>query len=260
MRPHERQDEIVRLVHELGEISVDELSARLDISRETVRRDLTALDAIGKVHKFHGGARLPHVQQAEPTIEGPFAARLSENYAAKAQIAATAARLLAPGDSLFLDTGTTTLAFAEALVPLPQLTIITNSTKIATISASGGNHRVFLIGGAFSADASETVGAIAVEQIHRFRARHAFLTVGALDASGLLDYDEHETQIAKAMIERVESVTVLADMSKFSRRGIFEVAPWSRVARVVSDGLPPEAVRQAMEVAGVQHILAEAGA
>jgi len=256
MRPHERHEEIVKLVNALGEVSVDELADKLGMSKETVRRDLVNLDATGRIHKFHGGARTAPNGISEPLGEGPFAARMSESRDQKRIIAQAAAGLLVPGDSLFLDTGTTTLLFAEAIANLSRLTVITNSSRIASIVAAGHDHKVFLIGGAYSHDASETVGTLAVEQILRFRARYAFLTVGAIDPSGLLDFDERETEIARAIIERVETVNVLADSSKFAKRGIFEVAPWSQVDRLISDSKPSKAVADAMAGAGTETLIA----
>jgi DeoR family glycerol-3-phosphate regulon repressor len=256
VRPHERHEEIVKLVNALGEVSVNALADKLGMSKETVRRDLADLGASGRIQKFHGGARCPPNGSVELLGEGPFAARLSENRAGKRAIARAAAGLLVPGDSLFLDTGTTTLLFAEVIVNLPRLTVITNSSHIASIVAGGADHKVFLIGGAYSLDASETVGTLAVEQIQRLRARYAFLTVGALSQWGMLDFDERETQVAKAMIERVETVNVLADSSKFLKRGIFEVAPWSSVDRLISDRAPPPPIADAMQGAGTELLVA----
>lgn len=256
VRPHERHEEIIRLVTRRGEVSVDQLAEELSVSRETIRRDLVGLDEIGRLQKFHGGAKLRSVAATEIGGEGPFAARMAENLSAKRQIAKAAASLLSPGDSLFIDTGTTTVLFAEAIAGLSGLTVITNSTRIASIVSTGGDNKVFLIGGAFSVDASETIGSLAVEQIARFRARHAFLTIGALDSTGLLDFDEAETQIARAMIERVEAVTVLADSSKFNKRGIFEVTGWDRVGRLVTNAEPPANIAEAMQAAGTVEIIA----
>lgn len=255
MRPYERHEEIIRLVTQRGEVSVDHLAEELSVSRETIRRDLVSLDELGRIQKFHGGAKLRSVLATEIGEEGPFATRMAENLSAKRQIAKAAASLLSPGDSLFIDTGTTTVLFAEAIARLQGLTVITNSIRIASLVSGGGDNKVFLIGGAFSMDASETVGSLAVEQISRFRARHAFLTVGAIDATGLLDFDEAETQIARAMIDRVETVTVLADASKFNKRGIFEVAGWDHVSRLISDSEPPTNIAQAMEADGTKYIV-----
>ncbi len=252
MRPSERQDEIVRLVHRSGEISVDDLAERLNVSRETVRRDLSNLDAVGRLRKFHGGARVRTQTTSEPQAEGPFALRLADNPAPKRKIAYTAASLLSPGDAVFIDTGTTTLVLAEALVDLPSLVVITNSCRIAATVAANPDHRIFLIGGAYGADAGQSLGHLAVEQIRKFRARHAFLTVGAVDENGVMDFDAQETEIAQTMIERSDMVTVLADSSKFGKRGIFEVAPWSSIDRLVTDQPVPRHLENALHGENVE--------
>lgn len=255
MKPFERQDEIVKELHRHGQISVEYLACSLGVSRETIRRDLHQLDSKGRLKKFHGGARIKSSAGQEPSVEGPFALRMAENLAAKRRIAAAAARLLAPGDTLFMDAGTTTLALAEALVALPPLVVITNASRIAEAVAANANHKVFLIGGAFAADAGEALGHLAIEQIRKFRAQHAFLTIGAVDADSLMDFDAQETEIARAMIERVERVTVLADHSKLGKRGMFEVAPWSAVERLVTDQPPPTEIAEAARSHNVQIVL-----
>jgi DeoR family transcriptional regulator, glycerol-3-phosphate regulon repressor len=257
VKPEKRHEEISRLVRRAGELSVDDLAVRLGVSRETIRRDLTHLDARGAVKKFHGGARKPSEQASAPLSEGPFTHRLAENAAAKRKIALRACELLVPGDSLFIDTGTTTLLLAEVLVERPPLVVITNSCRIAATLAANPTHKVMLIGGAYSADAGQSVGQFAVEQIRRFRAQHAFLTVGAVDARAVMDFDAQEAEIAQAMIERVDRVTVLADHSKFDRRGVFEVAPLNAVAALVTDGSPPVATERALVAAGVEILKAD---
>jgi DeoR family glycerol-3-phosphate regulon repressor len=254
VKPSERHNEIVRLVHKAAQITVDELAARLAVSRETIRRDLANLDAVGRLRKYHGGARARTSAGAEPSAEGPFTLRMGENIAAKRLVAHRAAALLTPGDSVFIDTGTTTLLLAEALVDAPSLVVITNSWRIAATMAANGNHEVFLIGGEFGSDAGETLGQFAVEQIKKFKAKHAFLTIGAIDAATAMDFDAHESEIAHAMIDRVESVTVLADSSKFEKRGIFEIARWEDINRLVSDQRPPLALENAIKAAGTEII------
>lgn len=245
MRPPERYDAIVKLIHRTGEISVDELAASMAVSRETIRRDLAHLDAEGRIKKFHGGARLLGTVR-EPSAEGPFALRLAESAESKKRIGRKAAEILKPGDSLFIDTGTTTLMLADALVELSSLVVITNSWRIATVVSGNPTHKVFLIGGAYASDAGESLGQFAIDQIRRFRAIHAFLTVGSVEDSGVLDFDALEAEVARAMIERVDHVTVLADHAKFTRRGIFEVAPWSGIDRLVVDAKPPDLIMDAI--------------
>lgn len=252
MRPDERRDRILDAVRRDHRVSVDALADTLAISRETIRRDLNDLADRGLVRKIHGGATLP-----DPQGEGAFAARMTENAAEKRAIARRAAELFAPGDTLFVDTGTTTLAFAEEIARRQSLTVITNSLAIAQILGRSGNgHSVYLIGGAFSDDAGETLGPLAVEQIASFHAEHAVLTVGAVGASGLLDYNVEEAQVARAMLRQARRVTVLADAGKFDRQALFPIAPLRQVHRLVTNAAPDGNLAAALDDASVQVILA----
>lgn len=238
-------------------MAVEEFAVRLGVSRETIRRDLAHLDAMGKLKKFHGGARVVARATVSIDIEGPFAQRMAQNAEAKRRIARAACRLLAPEDSLFIDTGSTTVIMAEALAELQSLVIITNSPRIAATVATNGSHKVFLIGGAYEADAGESVGPLALEQIAKFRARHVILTIGAIDAISIMDFDLQEAEVAKAMIERADRITVLADHSKLDRRGVFEVAPLSAIDTVVTDVEPPTAIAEALIASGVELLVTD---
>lgn len=239
-----RQTKLIEIVRRKEKVSVDELANLLGASRETIRRDLTQLSEIGKILKVHGGARMPRVMG-----EGPFKQRLSENVDAKMKIAKAAASLVEPGETLFIDTGSTTLLFVEAIAAIPHLTIVTNSTEIArTIATANTSSRAFLLGGEFSADNSQTVGTMATTHIRSFRAHHAFLTIGALDArSGAMDFNIEEAQIARAMIEQSETITVLADSSKLGGLASFEVCPLAAIDRLVTDLAPPPDILEAFE-------------
>lgn len=254
MRPETRRDRIVEIVRERARVSVDALAEELDTSRETIRRDLTDLAGRGYIRKFHGGAALPDLQG-----EGPFQARMADNPTSKRQIAKQAASLFRPGDTLFIDTGTTTVAFAEELVKTPGLTVITNSASIAQIMSRNDNgSRVFLLGGEYRADANEALGPLTVEQIGRFRAHDVVLTAGAVDAAaGVMDFSVEETEVARAMIAQAQTVTVLADSSKHGQVALFQVCSLDRVDRLVVDRLADKALAEALRAAGVEIRLAE---
>ncbi len=181
MTPEARRDGIVEIVNRDGKASVEALADSLDASRETIRRDLTELDRQGLLRKVHGGATA-----AEPSgfekAEGALAARMTQNLTRKRAIARKAAGLLKPGDSLFIDTGSTTLIFAEELPQIAGLTVITNSAAIAALAIKAEDSRVFLIGGEYRRGGQESVGDMAVRQIGEFRAAYAFLTVAAYGA------------------------------------------------------------------------------
>ena len=249
MKLHERQARLVEIVWEEERATVEMLARRLGASRETIRRDLSQLARQGKVKKVHGGAVRP-VVLGEPE----FQQRLSENAPAKAAIARAAAALFRPGEALFVDTGSTTLFFAEEIARLGGLTIITNSTEIARVIDKAGNgHRVFLLGGEYRHGNSQTVGTMVAEQIRAFRAHHAVLTVGAIDRrGGAMDYNLEEAQVARAMIAQSERLTILADHSKFGALATFEVCPLARISDLVSDGPVPAEIREALEAGGTR--------
>ena len=247
-----RQIKIVEFIRKHERATVDELAVLLDVSRETIRRDLTSLANVGKIQKVHGGAVLPRVFG-----EGSFQQRMLDNAEAKARIAETAAKLFSTGETVFIDTGSTTLHFAEKLSEVSGLTIVTNSTDIAnTISAAAMGSRTFLLGGEFSPDNRQTVGTMVATQVRSFRAHHAVLTIGGLDGrTGAMDYNIEEALVARAMIEQSESLTVLTDSSKFNAVASFEVCSLARINHLVCDVMPPGALGKALTDAGVKIIL-----
>jgi DeoR/GlpR family transcriptional regulator of sugar metabolism len=255
-RPNTRRERIVQMVRERERVSVDTLAEALGASRETIRRDLTDLAERGRLRKIHGGAIFVEPRLYEPSIEGPFQARLSLNADGKRAIARCAIRLFGPGDTMFVDTGTTTLLFAEEVAQASGLTTITNSAAIAALASRGASNMTFLIGGEYLADSTENLGPLAVEQIGRFHAIHAVLAVGSVETVGILDFDAKEADVARAMIAQARSVTVLADASKFARGGLIKVAPLSAVARLITDAEPPSEIASALKDAGVSVILA----
>lgn len=250
LKPDARRDRILALVHERGRVTVDELAALLDSSRETLRRDLGLLADAGRIRKFHGGAALPDLGQ-----EGPFAQRLLTAVQEKRAIASAAAQLFGAGDTIFVDTGTTTLIFAQALARRPGVTVITNGLEIGrTIAEAGG--KVFIVGGEYRPELGEMVGPLAVEQIERFHAGHAVLTAGAIGIGGPMDFELEEAQIARAMIAQARSITILADSAKLDKAALFQLCPLSRISRLVVDAPTSEEFAAALVAAGVELVVA----
>lgn len=257
MRPAARQELIVGYLARQGRMTVDGLAATLSASRETIRRDLAALARAGRVRKYHGGAAPVGPVVKAPVTEGSFQARMGEAIDEKRAVGRAAAALFRPGDSIFIDTGTTTVLFAEELGKLAGLTVITNSAMVARNVARSGQNRVFLVGGEYRDSSAQNVGRMAVEQIAGLRAAHAVLTVGSIDIDGILDFDPEETEIARAMINQARSVTVIADGSKLGRPAVFKVCDYSRIQRLVIDVPPAGEIRQALMAAGVEVVVAD---
>ena len=251
MTPGERQSKIANIIRQRHRITVNELAEFLKISRETIRRDLSELVRDGKAQKFHGGAELP------TTIgEGSFRERMGENVPGKVQVAAMAAKLVSPGETILIDTGSTSVFFAEKLAELSDLTIVTNSSEIARImSLSHLQSGVFLLGGQFNSDNLQTVGNFAISQVQCFRAHHAILTIGALDTiTGVMDFSIEEAQLAQAMIAQADSLTIIADSSKFHRIASFKVCSLDQITNLVCDKSPPEKIKNALLEAKVNII------
>lgn len=233
MKPSERRSLIIDHVSRHGEARVEDLAGRFDVSVETIRRDLAQLAETGDVLKLHGVAR-----RAPLVSEPAFRDRMAVRSAEKSQTAAHLAELIRPGETVFVDTGSTTLACARALTRVKRLTCITNSIAIADV-LGGAGVQVYLLGGTYVSANAQSVGPMVLEQVARFRADRAILTVAGLEArAGATDADFDEAQVARAMIAQAEMTVLVADSDKFGRRAAFAVCPLSEVDVVVSETGP----------------------
>ncbi|MDJ0391552.1 DeoR/GlpR family DNA-binding transcription regulator [Roseomonas sp. E05] len=252
MRPSVRRDQIVELLLRHQRLTVEELAQRLGASQETIRRDLNELGAQNRLRKFHGGAALP-----DSLGEGAFRLRMVENLEAKRAIARRAAALFAPGEALFIDTGSTTIALAGELAQHSGLTVITNAASIAHLVSRSGANPTFLLGGEHRHESGQNLGPMALRQIEGFAPAHAVLTVGGLTADGAMDFDLQEAEIARAMIARARQVTLLADASKLGRPALFRLCGLEAVSRLVTDLPPPAVLATALAAAGVEVLLVD---
>jgi len=248
-----RHSVILERIAREGSATVIALSDTLGASRETVRRDLTTLAERGLLRKVHGGA-----VKLQAALEDPFGARLETNLDAKRRIGIRAAELFGAGDSLLIDSGSTTIVFAEALANKSGVTVVTNSQYVAHAASKGpGENRVFLLGGQYHHEGAETLGPMTNDQIQMLSTDHAVLTVGAVDAAGrFMDFISDAAYTARAMMARARQVTVLVDSSKLEQTALFQVCMAHEVSRVVTDALPPPALMTNLRTAGVEVIVA----
>nr|WP_316656214.1 DeoR/GlpR family DNA-binding transcription regulator [uncultured Gellertiella sp.] len=235
-----------------GRVTVNALAGALAISKETIRRDLSELEGLRQLRKVHGGATLPEPGLYPFGAESPFQARMGEQSEAKRAIARAAMSLLRPGDTLFVDTGSTTVLVAEELSRMKDLTVITNSGLVAGLAARGEGARVIHLGGDFRADGAETLGTTTVEQIERYQVSHAIITVAGLTELGGQDVDPAEADVARAMSKRARQVIIVADSSKFYRGAPYTAVDMGRIDVLVCETLPEGALRTALEASGVE--------
>lgn len=243
MRPRDRRLKIMDIVRQQGRVSVNMLVAEFDSSPETIRRDLKKLSRSGKIQKIHGGAILPGIQG-----EGPFQQRMGEHVAAKRQIAKKASQLISPGDTVMIDTGSTTLIFAEEISQLENLTVVTNSVEVAkVIATSKSGPAVYLLGGVYHSDSRETLGPMVVSQLENFHAQHVVLTIGAISATaGVMAFDMGEVAIGSAMLARASNAIMLADSSKFNRVAPFVIGALNKFNQLVCELAPDEILKAAL--------------
>ena len=247
LRPAMRRSRIAEIVMMRGKADVVALSVRFNASVETIRRDLLLLDKAGLLRRVHGGARAIEVRG-----EGGFGVRMRRNAAGKRRIAETLLTQVVPGQTLFLDTGSTTLICAQALARVRKLTVVTNSTAIAEVLAKGeGRAEVYLLGGRFGGDNMQTTGAGALGDLAQYQADIAVLTVGALGPAGAADFSRAEADLARAMIGAAGRLFVVVDHTKFLQSAPFVISPLAQIDAVICDQPPKKPLREALEAAGV---------
>lgn len=248
VKPKQRQARALEAIEREGEVTVDALAADFGVSAETVRRDLMLLAEKGTLQRVHGGARRLRLH-----AEGTFEQRMDEAAAEKGEIARKLAQVITSGDTCFIDTGSTTLACAQTLSEIADLTIVTNSVRIAQVMSRGrGKARVHLIGGIYAPDNGESVGADAIEQIGRFHADYAIVGVAALDAAaGPSAANFDEASVARAMCGNARKVVIVAHAEKFGRQAAHKICRFDEIDMLVSDAAPSDGLRAVLKASGV---------
>ncbi len=252
----ERHRAILDLLAARGRVNAADLAERFQTTRETIRRDLTALEEAGSLRRVHGGAVS---FDSVATLELPQHLRAEQNLRAKTAIGRAARSLVATGgESVLIDAGTTTLQLAAALVEAPvgpePLVVVTNSLPIAQLASGAGEQiRLELLGGSVRSMTLSTVGAQALGRLACLRADHAFIGANALTAGfGLSTPDAAEAAVKHAMIRAARHVVVLADSAKFTDATLNKFADFSEVDVLITDAPPPAELAAELEAADVE--------
>ncbi len=252
MIPTRWQTAIMELLQRQGRARISELARSLAVSEETIRRHVRPLVAQGLVGREHGAVRWNG-----PSGEAPFDRRLRIRAAAKRAIARAAADLVADGQTVMIDTGSTTAFVAEALAVRERLTLVTNGIEIARSLVGRNGHKVYLAGGELKAELAAAVGPEALAFIGQFRADLAILSIAAIDSEeGLMNYALDEARLARAMMAGAERVMLVADRVKFGQRAAVHVARLEEIDTLVTDAPPPEPYAGRLAEAGIALVVA----
>ncbi|GAA4476763.1 DeoR/GlpR family DNA-binding transcription regulator [Rhodococcus olei] len=253
MYAEERQQAIAGLISQRGRVSVTDLADTYEVTTETVRRDLAALDRLGLIRRVHGGA----VSAAAITLgETVLSEREHSNAQAKDRIAAAAvAYLPGQGGSVILDAGTTTARIAPLLPLDRELTVVTNSIPVAARCA--GKHNLQVLGGRVRGVTQAVVGDQAVTTLAGLRVDVAFVGTNALTAGhGLSTPDPDEAAVKKALVRCANLVVVVADSSKVGREDLVSFASVDAIDVLVTDNdLDPRAHTE-FEAHGIEVVVA----
>lgn len=238
MLTQQRKTLILDRLAKEGEIIARTLAAELQLSEDTIRRDLRDLAAEGKLTRVHGGA-LP----AFPPLPD-LAERRRLGTDEKSRLGAAGARLIQPGETVFLDGGTTTAALVQALPHDLLLTVITHSPTIAAALEHHRDIRVILIGGQLYRHSMVAVGAEAMAAISRLRPDHFFLgATAAHPRHGLSTGDFEEAAIKRAIAGRSVRVHAMLTTEKLNRVSPFTILPLPEVTSLVlSADAPPASI------------------
>ncbi|NBM14758.1 DeoR/GlpR family DNA-binding transcription regulator [Streptomyces sp. GC420] len=253
----QRRALILDEVRRRGGVRVNELTRKLNVSDMTVRRDLDALARQGMIEKVHGGA-VPVMEAS--THEPGFEAKSSMELSAKEDIAKAAAAMVVPGSAIALSGGTTTYALAHHLVDVPDLTVVTNSVRVADVfhtaqrsgAAAGGPRpgvaTVVLTGGVRTPSDS-LVGPVADQAIRSLHFDVLFLGVHGISVeAGLSTPNLAEAETNRRFVRSARRVVVVADHTKWGTVGLSSFATLEEVDALVTDaGLPAEARAQIAE-------------
>lgn len=238
MIPAKRQEAILAYVNEKGIAVMPELIALTGASRSTVRRDIEEMHSAGLLERTHGGARRVERTQSDDI---PLNVRQHTRAKEKIEIAHAALALVQPGDTLFLNSGTTTLALASLLGAFSDLTVITYDLIVALEVAKTSN-RLIMAGGEMRQGSATLADTFTLSMMEQFFVQKAFVSADAVDIEGgYMDYNPYEIAIKRRMIKNASHPVMLLDSSKFEAYAFAHICPLSEVPHIISDGaLLPE--------------------
>ena len=253
-----RRREITESLRSSGSVTVSEVEARFSVSPVTARRDLDELERRGVLRRTHGGGVLPTTSAHEDS----FARRLKVATEPKRRLAEEAVALMAPGETVFLDSSTTSYFVARRIIETGiATTVLTNSFPVMELifNESGPNADIIGVGGSLRRLTRSFVGPHAVRTVQGHFADRLFLSVKGLTANGIMtDADALETEVKRTMIAQSGESTLLVDGSKMQVRGLSVIASVAEVSNVLAHGLSSEAVTALRAARGSVRVLAEA--
>lgn len=230
-----RHEHIKSFLKQQKAVKASELAKLLEVSIDTIRRDLEVLEKEGIVKRVHGGAVL--TENTDHVLNQLFEEREIKNLTKKQQLSSVAIELVEEGQAIALNGGTTTIEVAKALAEkFKRLTIITNDLRILSIVGANRGFTVILCGGFFNPDEYTLYGKQCEEILANFNIDLAFITVNGLSLEhGLTDFRMNEVGVIQAMLARTNHKVIVADSTKFETSSYINVCGLNEIDLIVTD-------------------------
>ena len=225
----DRQDELYRLISEVGYASVDYLSKRTFISQSTIRRDLADLERAGLIVRRHGGAEL-----CGNTHWSTLNTRISKNHEAKIEIAKKAVKFISDSMTVFIDASSTCLEMAKFLPNSSSLTVFTNGLELAAVLGDMGIS-TYLLGGKVIPKSSAVAGEAAIISARQVNYDALFFSSNGYADETVTDYSEPETQLRRVLIGQAAKKYFLCDKSKLGVKSTYVVCKKDDLDKIITE-------------------------
>jgi len=245
----ERHERILKKLEEFGKVSVQQLSSDLSVSEVTIRKDLRMLEDKNLLFRTHGGATRTNPYTSDRHVNEKEKIRAKEKQA----IARDAVKLIGENDSIILASGTTILALAREIQPARQLNIITSALNVSLELSTREHIEIMQLGGQLRPSSNSVVGKYAEQFLENITCGMLFLGVDGIDLEfGLTTTNLQEASLNQRFIDVAQYTVVLADSSKFGKRGFSRICTIDHVQHVITDeGVDPVTVKK-LEESGVR--------
>lgn len=228
----DRRNEIVWLINENRKVRVEELGEKFGVSLVTIRNDLNYLESKGLIHRVYGGALIRDLVAYDSALREKAKLHVEE----KRRIGAKAAEMIFDGDSIILDSGTTTVEIARRIKNRKDLTIMTNAVNIATELAGSPQISVILTGGRLRENSFSLVGPHAEVTLREFYFDKLFLGVDGFDMDvGLTTPNQLEAHLNTVMVEVARETILVTDSSKFGRKSLCRISGLDKINKIITD-------------------------
>lgn len=244
----ERHRQILSLVDIQGSVRTTELARALEVTDETIRRDLEQLDRERQLQRTHGGA----IRLRRENQEQPYDARKIQHIAEKKEIAGQAVKLIEPGETVYFDGSSTVLQMAPLVAELP-ITVITNSHLVVATLREAEGLTLVSTGGRFDFGSRTYVGSQAEAAVRRYRIDKLFFSGNGVCAErGVSEINEGQAMLKEVALSCARTAVCLADYSKLGKESSFYFAPPARLDYVITNSGASESTTTALREGGVQ--------